>query len=389
MRKIGLLFGLFLGMYSAAMAQQPVFHRSTAGTGDWGSGNLPWYWQTANANQGDPDNNGNVRNDVFIGHNNNTSMSLNGRFYKHRDFTFQATASNQRIISNTQNGGFSFSRNLINAADVTHTFLAPVGIDGNNAEIRLDHSSGGGLSFFGAVFTNTNTVYVKYPNGSKGNIAFQGDMSQLGSIVKQDSGILVFTGSANFLGNIYIDEGLVRIGRSIAEGQIDIGGGVTATSPLHAALEISNSGTQLGKNIIVRNFENVGGDRFIRFSHPSASSAAITGSINLEKNVFIHNSSDNDGATISGVISGSGGIVKTGTGLLTLQAANTFRGIVTVNNGTLRLQHTGGNTLPPSCEVRVRAGATLRISTDQTIGKLVVDPGGAVLVDDGIQLVVL
>lgn len=43
-----------------------------------------------------------------------------------------------------------------------------------------------------------------------------------------------------------------------------------------------------------------------------------------------------DGAlTIAGVISGAGGVVKTGAGLLTLGAANTFGGALTVNAGTV------------------------------------------------------
>jgi hypothetical protein len=146
---------LFLILSSGVWGQQNVFHRDNANTGDWGSGNLPWFYQSSNNSQGDPDNGNTTRNDVFIGHNNNLTMSLNGRYYLHRDFTFQAGASSARTLNNTLGGGFSFSRSLINASTAGNIFNAPIGIDGNNAEIRLDNSSGGS--------TNSNPFAFQKP----------------------------------------------------------------------------------------------------------------------------------------------------------------------------------------------------------------------------------
>ena len=49
----------------------------------------------------------------------------------------------------------------------------------------------------------------------------------------------------------------------------------------------------------------------------------------------------NNLVTISGIISGTNAFTKFGVGILALSASNTFKGVVTVNNGTLALTSTG------------------------------------------------
>jgi len=307
-------------------AQQSVFNRSDSGTGDWGSGSLPWFYQTSNNNQGDPDNGNSTRNDVFIGHNNNTTLSLNGRFYIHRDFTFQAGASTARTINNTSGGGFSFSRSLINASTATHVFNAPVGIDGNNAEIRADNSTGG-LTFNGSVFTNNNQVYFRGP----GTITLAGAMTQGGNLVKQDSGTLVITGSANFSGGLFIDAGTIRLNRTVSgSGVIDIGSAAGVGSDQTAALEIS-SNIDISRSIRVRNEGATPGARQLNFTHGSGT-ATVSGGIELLKKLDVTNA---QAAGISGTITGAGGIGKSGAGVLTLSGTNNYTGATTVTAGTL------------------------------------------------------
>ena len=315
-----LLVVVFLFNNVNVFGQQNVFSRSDANTGDWGSGNLPWYYQSSNNNQGDPDNGTTTRNDVFIGHNNSLVMSLNGRYYIHRDFTFQAGASSQRTLNNTVGGGFSFSRALVNASTAAHIFNAPVAIDLNNAEIRLDNSAGGSLTFNGSIFTNNFQTFVRFNNSNTGVITFNGTMGQGGSFVKQGLGTLLFTGSADFSGTLFVDEGTLRIARNLSSNTIEIGGGVQLSTGFNATLDI-NSNVTVSKNILVKNFGTGSGNRFINFTH-SSSTATLSGTLVLEKAVTINNNNVATGATISGVISGSGGLTKTGAGTLTLTAAN-------------------------------------------------------------------
>lgn len=65
-------------------------------------------------------------------------------------------------------------------------------------------------------------------------------------------------------------------------------------------------------------------------------SIAGAGSITLGANTLTAGA-DNSSTTMSGVISGTGSVFKTGTGVLTLSAANTFTGTLMIDSGTLKM----------------------------------------------------
>ena len=69
---------------------------------------------------------------------------------------------------------------------------------------------------------------------------------------------------------------------------------------------------------------------------------------------------NNASTTFSGVISGTGGMIKAGTGSLTLSGTNTYSGVTTVSAGTLVAANTSalGAT---SSGTTVTAGATLNV----------------------------
>ncbi len=83
--------------------------------------------------------------------------------------------------------------------------------------------------------------------------------------------------------------------------------------------------------------------------------------------------------TISGTVSGDGGIVKTGAHLLTLSASNTYIGPTTVSEGTVTVAHP---CLSDTAAVSVATGATLQLDfagTDTvgslTLGGIAIAPG--------------
>ncbi|MBK9337273.1 MAG: autotransporter-associated beta strand repeat-containing protein [Lewinellaceae bacterium] len=95
------------------------------------------------------------------------------------------------------------------------------------------------------------------------------------------------------------------------------------------------------------------------------------------------------GITIGSAISGvSRNLTKggSGAGVLELTGANTYSGTTTVSGGTLRLNRSGGTTIPVGNNVTVNNGGTLRISTTQTLNNVTVDAGGTLILDAGLTV---
>ena len=266
MKKLYLLIFLFI-IFFKGFSQETVniYNRSNVSNNWWDSSN-PWYRSCDNYYLDRPDKKtcynwsqtgGNITN-VFIGHNNNLSMTVNGTFFSIKTLTLEVGSSQNRSFTSDALGGISLSFGLYNKSiTATHTFIVPIGIDGPT--VTFENTNGGFLSFNSNIYTNDNTL------------KFDGDKFTVSGII----------------------------------------GGGTA---------------------------------------------------------------------------GTGKITKTSTGTLTLTAQNTYTGLTTVEGGVLQLNRTGGNTIPNTNDISVFSGATLKISTNQSVnnltlnGSLIVDPGATLTI---------
>ena len=110
-------------------AQQNVFSRSDSGTNLWWNDTQkPWHYQTWNSieNRSDIWPVG-TRNNVFIGHNNNLNMTVNGAFFQLRTLTIQSSATSSRNYNPLDNGGISLATGFYKqSGSGNQTFNVPI-----------------------------------------------------------------------------------------------------------------------------------------------------------------------------------------------------------------------------------------------------------------------
>ncbi len=77
-----------------------------------------------------------------------------------------------------------------------------------------------------------------------------------------------------------------------------------------------------------------------------------------------------------------------GTGILQLNAANTYSGTTLVAGAQLQLNNATGNTLPPANDLVIENSGTVRISSNQILNNISLESGGVLLLDAGVTLAV-
>jgi uncharacterized delta-60 repeat protein len=214
-----------------------------------------------------------------------------------------------------------------------NTYTGATTVTAGTLQIGTGGTSG---SVAGNISNNAAVVFNR-----SDNITFAGVISGTGTLTKQGGGVLTLSGANTFSGATTVSAGTLRLA-----GAGTLGSGVL-TFAAGASLDLNGVNTSLP--------ELSGGFGV----------ALGTATLSVGTN--------NASTTYSGVISGTGGLTKLGTGTLTLSGANTFSGGTTVSAGTLVVN---GAISAPST-VSVQTNATL--SGTGTIGAGLVVGDNAVL----------
>ncbi|WP_236849212.1 autotransporter-associated beta strand repeat-containing protein [Chania multitudinisentens] len=146
---------------------------------------------------------------------------------------------------------------------------------------------------------------------NSGSSTFSGEISGSGNLVKTGSGTLTLSGNNGYTGTTTVDGGTLSLG---------IADALAASSAVTLG-----SGTTLALNDLDQTVQQLGGAGSVTLG-----SATLT-------------ASNSGSSTFSGGISGSGELVKTGSGALTLTGDNSYSGGTTVSDGSLVV--TQGNAL--------------------------------------------
>jgi autotransporter-associated beta strand protein len=173
-------------------------------------------------------------------------------------------------------------------------------------------------------------------------------MSGSGALTKNSNGTLTLTGNSSYSGGTTLNTGTIVIGHANAAGS----GTITQTDAT-SLLKIDTTGT-ITNDMSVHNVL-------------ATQSATLSGAITVNNATWDIETGDT--LTISGDISGTGGITKNGTGTLVLSGSNTYSAPTVINAGTLEAASDGA--LGSNNTVQVHGG-TLLVSANGSLNNMTV-----------------
>jgi fibronectin-binding autotransporter adhesin len=267
-----------------------------------------------------------------------------------------------------------------NALTVTSTSATAVGgilyVGGGDNIFNITNTSGAGLNASGTndliIHTVTGTLNVSATiNGGGGNR----------TLIKAGAGTLVVSSANSYQGIVRVNEGVLRIANNTATGLTN--GNVVVQSG--AALELSNSvavaaevltitGTGVSNAGALRNVASntssyagaiTVGNGGARINSDAGGSLTLTGGVVTSAfNNVTFGGAGNTTVSIA-AISGIGGLVKDGSGVLNLNFGSTYVGATTVSAGTLIVNNSSGSATGTGL-VTLASGA--RLGGNGTIG---------------------
>ena len=267
-------------------------------------------------------------------------------------------------------GGTTFSNNVtINPGNTTTRYLGGLNNSGTH-------------TFSGDITNNsTNGLHLSALN-SGGFTTFSGVISGTNAVIVEGAGTVTLSGTTDnsYSGNTTVNCPLLILNKTA--GKKAIGNNLTIATGKIVRTDADNQfGTGIPALVTIEgtgDFNCNNTNQKIALVSSSSSAEVILGSGTLT----IDNTMTD---TYAGIISGTGGVIKSGSGTLALAGVNTYTGLTTVSAGTLHINASGG-CIPSANDIAV-SGGTLRVSHDQIIDDLTAT-SGSITVDAGKTLTV-
>jgi autotransporter-associated beta strand protein len=312
---------------------------------------------------------GNITNNANVEFNQSTNGTYTGTMSGNGSLVKNGTGNITLSGPNTYSGGTT-----VNNGTLTGTTTSIQGNVANDATVQFDQASNGtyagSISGSGNLIKNgTGTVILTGPNtysggttisagtlqgnttSLQGNIlnnstlainqansgTLNGNISGIGNLVKSGTGTVTLNGTNNYTGGTTVSGGTLQGTTNSIQGNI----ANNANVEFNQANNGTYAGTMTGSGALIKN-----GTGTVTITGPNTYSGGTTvsggtlqgtttslqGNIANNSNVEFNQTTN---GTYAGTMSGSGSLVKNGTGNVTLSGPNSYTGGTTVNSGTL------------------------------------------------------
>ncbi len=256
-------------------------------------------------------------------------------------------------------GTLTLSGGTLASSSTTARILANDSVVGGNFILGQASGGTGALTLSGAMDLGGAMRQITVNNAAD---TISGVISGAGGITKAGTGALTLSGANTYTGGTTLSSGTLLLGddAALGTGTLSLSGGTLASS--------STTARTLANNVVV------GGNFILGQASGGTGALTLSGAMDLGgamRQITVNNAVD----TISGVISGTGGITKAGTGALTLSGANTYSGGTTINAGKIVVD-SDGNLGDASGQLTFGGGGTLQITNGFTSARNVTLNGG-------------
>lgn len=231
---------------------------------------------------------------------------------------------------------------------------------------------GGTLQVMGTAFNGTDRAISLGATGSGLDIADAGNtftlsqaLSGSGGMTKLGAGTLVLTGANTYSGGSRIDAGTLQVGNGGISGSItgNVANGGTLT--FDRSDDVTFDGVVSGPGKLVQNgsgrltltgANSYTGGTIVNAGTLAGNSASLRGAI-ADNGILVFDQVT-DGI-FQGDVTGTGQLIKTGQGALTLNGLNAFTGVTSVEQGTLRVGEASTSASTLGGDVIVGSGGTV------------------------------
>ncbi len=213
------------------------------------------------------------------------------------------------------------SASIIGSRTVTNPIIVEAGSTGAKT-LRCSGSST--IRFSGPITLEGDLTASSFNTG--GSTTLSGPISGPGVITvtaQNPTNVVVLGGTNSFSGGVTVSSGTLLLGNDAAAGggPVEVSNGTTMASGNNGAITLSNAVTLSG-NITLG--QAIGGTGALTLAGPIQLGGAT-------RTVSVSNAL----ATLSGSVSGSAGLIKSGVGTLVLNGTNSYAGGTTVGQGRL------------------------------------------------------